>query len=90
MILTSQFKTVRASLPKSRNFLRGVSLRTLPYALREAFNLLNLTSVKDEVSIDQVVAAFQNRAETLEDKLGRTPDDLIRDLNQFLDDNPPV
>jgi hypothetical protein len=56
----------------------------MPYALRNAFDILNLTSYKDEISVNQVVSAFQNNSRILEDKLGRNSTDLIRDLNAYI------
>lgn len=77
-----------ASLPKSRNFLMGVSLDSMPWPLRQAFDLLNLTDKKDKLSANQVVSVFQSNDESLQDHLGRTSTELIRDLNAFFQYGP--
>jgi hypothetical protein len=73
----------RASLPKSRNFLMGVDLESLPWPLRQAFDLLNLAGKKDRLSANQVASVFQANDEFLQDHLGRTATELIRDLNAY-------
>lgn len=78
------------SLPQSRNFLRNIDLDSMPYALREAFNILRLNDDKDTLSANQVVNIFQDHENLLEDSLGRTADDLIRDLNEFINETQRV
>jgi hypothetical protein len=71
------------SLPKSRNFLLGVSLDSMSWPLRQAFDLLDLSHKKDKLSANQVTAVFQANDKFLQDNLGRTATELTRDLNAF-------
>jgi hypothetical protein len=73
----------RASLPKSRNFLMGVDLESLSWPLRQAFDLLNLSGKKNKLSANQVASVFQANDGFLQDNIGRTSTELIRDLNSF-------
>ena len=61
----------------------GVSLDSLPWPLRQAFDLLNLSGKKDKLSANQVVSVFQANDKFLQDNIGRTAVELIRDLNAF-------
>jgi hypothetical protein len=77
-----------ASLPKSRNFLMGVSLDSLSWPLRQAFDLLGLSGKKDKLSANQVVSVFQANDKFLQDHLGRTSTELIQDLNAMFQYGP--
>jgi hypothetical protein len=61
----------------------GVSLDEMSWPLRQAFDLLNLSGKKDKLSANQVASVFQANDEFLQDHLGRTSTELIRDLNAF-------
>jgi hypothetical protein len=73
-----------AALPKSRNFLLGVDLGTMSWPLQQAFDLLGLSAKKDELSANQVASAFQANDRKLQETLGRTSVELLRDLNAFV------
>ena len=93
MIVSADYTYVRttgrvSSLPKSRNFLVGVHLDSMSWPLRQAFDLLNLTAKKDKLSANQVVSVFQANDEFLQDNVGRTSTELIRDLNSFFQYGP--
>ena len=70
-----------SSLPKSRNFLMGVDLESMPWPLRKAFDLLNLSEKKDKLSANQVASVFQANDKLLQDHVGRTATELIQELN---------
>ena len=81
----------KSALPKSRDFLRGLPLGEMSWPLQRAFDLLHLTAKKDEISANQVVSALKANEQLLQEKLGRTSVELIRDLNEFVQyDATPV
>jgi hypothetical protein len=61
----------------------GVDLADMPWPLRQAFDLLNLSGKKDRLSANQVSAVFQANDEFLQDHVGRTATELITDMNAF-------
>jgi hypothetical protein len=83
-----RFRGRTSSLPKSRNFLIGVSLDDMSWPLRQAFDLLNLSEKKDKLSANQVATIFQANDEFLQDHVNRTSTELIQDLNAFFQYGP--
>jgi hypothetical protein len=60
----------------------------MSWPLRQAFDLLGLSDKKDKLSANQVVSVFQANDKFLQDHLGRTSTELIRDMNAMFQYGP--
>jgi hypothetical protein len=82
----------KSALPKSRNFLRDIPLEKLPWTVQKALDVLGLIPKKDNISANQFVSALRNPAneQLIQQELGRTSVEVIRDLNQYVQFDAPL
>ena len=86
MILTQEYSRI-AALPHSRNMLRNYSMKELSEPLSKAFELMGLDRDRRyrKMSLPQIVVEFRKHEKMLQKEMARNSDDLIRDLNEFLE-----
>lgn len=82
MFLTHEYSRV-ARLPHGRNILRGVPTTSVPYSVRTALQALGLWVKRAWLSANQIATYLQTYAQQVEDATGRTPTEIIRDLNEW-------
>jgi hypothetical protein len=81
----SHYSSKQAALPHSRSLLRHTDLEELSYPLQKSFSLLGLEDQYKDMSLNQISSKLRTHETLLEDETGWTSDELIRDLNQFLE-----
>jgi hypothetical protein len=79
----------KASSPQEPGFLSDTEYADLPYSIRATLAILDMKEDKNQLSPDQLVSAIKRHAHVIEDQLGRSPTDLIREINDF-EVNGPV